>query len=95
MKNLTTKECVKLGAIYERLRVNPDYKVLFKWVVGRVQELTELTLNSKVLLKSTEDLVEHAFNQGQRIGIAEAEAYMLDVIKVKGEEEVRLAKKEK
>ncbi len=84
---------MRLGKVFERLRVNPDYKELFKYVASQIQMLSNIIINGQ--LKKVEDMVDDAFNKGRNIGLAESEAHMMDVIKVMKEEEVRLAKKEK
>lgn len=90
MENLTTKECVKLGAIYERLKVNPDYKELYKFIVGKIQDLNNALINSRP--RTLEEIADDSFLRGQLIGVAEPEAHMISVIKIMKEEELRLVK---
>lgn len=90
MRNLTTEETVKLGEVFERLRVNPDYVILRKWVFEQVQDITTRIVNT--IRKTPEDFVNAAFDQGQNIGLAEPEGYMLKIIQLMKEEKARLAK---
>lgn len=103
------KEALKLGESFERLRANPDYLNLRKFIEEEVQKISDQLLQPKVPqgvgglytpgtpapapISLEEIALSVTYLQGQLIGLASPESHMEIIIKRKRELEEQKEKK--
>ena len=80
---MLTKETIKLGEAFARLLDNPDYKELQKFIQTEIQTASSVLLQPKPPNKTIEQWAIDSTNlQGQLIGMALADSYMEDIVKL-------------
>jgi len=68
-------EIIKLGEGFSRLMSSPDYELLAEFINGRIQ-----TISTQILQTRFDRMDDLRYLQGQLIGLAMGESYMVDII---------------